>query len=116
MQTTINSYIDDSHNEHILSPEMDSYSNIGSTFGSKGLLFCNLNIQHIVPKIDELRITLAHEHSPDILGMCETFLTNSISDDQMTVDGFDLLRKDRSDTQNKAGGIILYYCKSINCK
>ena len=88
------------------------------TFESKGLHFCNfLNIQHIVPKIDELRITMAHEHSPDIFGMCETFLTSSVSDDQMAVDGFDLMRKDRSDSQNKAGGgVILYYRKSINCK
>ena len=86
-------------------------------FESKGLHFCNLNIQHIVPNIDELRITMAHEHSPDIFGMCKTFVTSSVSDDQMAVDGFDLMRKDRSDTQNKAGGgVILYYRKSINCK
>ena len=45
------------------------------------------------------------------------FLTSSVSDDQMAVDGFDLIRKDRSDTQNKAvGSVILYYRKSINCK
>ena len=60
-----------------------------------------MNIQHTVSKINELRITVAHEHSPDIFGMCETFLTKSVSDDQMAVDGFDLICNDISDTQNK---------------
>ena len=38
---------------------------------------------HIVPKIDELRISIAHDNCPDIFGLCETFLTDSFSDDQM---------------------------------
>ena len=79
--------------------ESDSDKNTELVFRSKGLHFCNLNIRHIVPKLDELRITMAHEHCPDIFGMCETFLTSSISDDQMATVGFDLIRKDRSDTQ-----------------
>ena len=45
------------------------------------------------------------------------FLTNSVSDEQLKLEGFDLIRKDRSETQNKAdGGIILYFRKSINYK
>ena len=72
---------------------------------------------HLVPKLDELRISMTHNQCPDISGMCETFLTNSVSDEQLKLEGFDLIRKDRSETQNKAGGgIILYFRKSINCK
>ena len=86
-------------------------------FHSKGLHFCNLNIRHIVPKVDELRIMMSHVNCPDIFGMCETFLTNSISDDQIAIDDFEFIRKDRSDTQDKTGGgVILYYRQSINCK
>ena len=49
--------------------------------------------------------------------MCETFLTSSVSDEQLKLEGFDLIQKDRSETQNKAGGgIIVYFRKSINCK
>ena len=54
---------------------------------SKGLHFCNLNVHHIVPNMDELRISMAHDHCPDI------FLTASISDDQIAIDDFDILRK-----------------------
>ena len=42
------------------------------------------------PKIDELRISMAHGKCPDIFGMCETFLTASISDDQTAIDDFDI--------------------------
>ena len=59
---------------------------------------------------------MAHDSCPDIFGMCETFLTDSISDDQIAIDGYDILRKDESDTQKKAeGGVVLYFRKSINC-
>ena len=98
----------------LLETELDQTTEL--TFKSKGLHFCNLNVHHLVPKIDELRITMEHEHSPDIFGMCETFLTDSVPDDQLAVTGFDLIRKDRSDTQNKAGGgVVLYYRNSLNC-
>ena len=60
---------------------------------------------------------MAHDNCPDIFGLCETFLTDSISDDQIAIDGYDILRKDRSETQKKAGGgVVLYYRKAINCK
>ena len=100
-----------------MSSEIDPSLSNDLIFKSKGLHFCNLNVHHIVPKIDELRISMAHDKCPDIFGMCETFLTASISDDQIAIDDFDILRKDRSDTQNKVGGgVILYTWKSINCR
>ena len=102
-------------NVESLETDMSQFSEI--IFRSTELHLCNLNIRHIVPKIDELRISMAHENCPDIFGMCEIFLTNSVSNDQLAISGFDLIQKDRSDTQNKAGGgVILYYRKSINCK
>ena len=86
-------------------------------FCSKGLHLCNLNIRHIVPKVDDLRISMAQDNCPDVLGLCETFLSSSVSDNQIALDGFDLIRKDRSDTQTKSGGgIVLYYRQSINCR
>ena len=68
-----------------------------------------------MPKIDELRILIANQSCPDVIGLCETFLTCSISDDQIAIDGFDFIRKDRSDILNKTGGgIILYFRTSLN--
>ena len=67
------SYIDQScHECTTLSLETDLDPSTELTFESKVFHFCNLNIQHIVPKTDELRISMAQEHSPDIFGMCKT--------------------------------------------
>ena len=99
------------------SPETGISINTGLIFRSRGLHLCNLNIRHLVPKLDELRISMTHNQCPDIFGMCETFFTHSVSDEQLKLESFDLIRKDRSETQNKAGGgIMLYFRKSINCK
>ena len=51
-------------------------------FSSKGLHLCNLNIRHIIPKLDELRITMAINNGPDIFGLCEAFLGDTVSDGQ----------------------------------
>ena len=77
----------------------------------------NLNIRHIVPKIDELRIALGAENGPDILGICETFLDQAVSDEHLHVSGFEFFRKDRCETKDKSGGgLMFYFRKSLNCK
>ena len=83
-------------------------------FSSKGLHFCNLNIYHLLTKLDELRVIMAFENSPDIFGACETFLDPNISDNQLAVDGYDFLRKDRASILNKSGGgVILYFRNTL---
>ena len=38
-------------------------------------------------------------------------------DQQVAIEGYDFIRKDRMDTQNKTGGgLILYFRNSIKCK
>ena len=60
---------------------------------------------------------MAINNDPDIFGLCETFLDNTVSDGQIYINGFDFLMKGRSDTQNKyGGGLILYYKESLKCK
>ena len=102
-------------------PNLPSGTNIihstDFVFRSKGLHMANLNIHHLLPKFDELRISMASQNGPDVLGICETFLNNNISSNQLTVNGFDHIRKDRSVTQEKSGGgVILYFRNNLNCK
>ena len=85
-------------------------------FTSKGLHMCNLNVQHILPKLDELRVLLADNAGPDIFCACETFLEPVILDNQLAIDGFEFFRKDRAATQNKTGGgLIMYFKNSFVC-
>ena len=46
-------------------------------FKSKGLHMCNLNVRHILPMIDEIRLTLSKGNIPDVLGLCESFFRNA---------------------------------------
>ena len=67
--------------------------------------------------MDELTLTIGTENGPDIIGICETFLDPSVGDSQLSINHFDLHRKDRCETQDKSGGgLLLYFRKSLNCK
>ena len=86
-------------------------------FSTKGLHICNLNVHHLPPKTDEVRLIMANENGPDIFGFCETFMNQSVLDSQVAIDGFDFCRKDRAETQDKSGGgIILYFRNTLTCK
>ena len=79
---------------------------------SKGLHIANLNIRHLFT--ETRRITYINGY---ILGICETFSNQEISCNQVAIEGFDHIRKDRSETQDKSGGgVILYVRNTINCK
>ena len=85
-------------------------------FLSNGLHLCNLNIQHILPKLVELRIVLPSRNDPDIFCACETFLKPDILNNQIAIEGYDFLRKDRATTPNKSGGgVILYFRNYLTC-
>ena len=46
--------------------------------------------------------------------MCETFLKKNNPDSQLFIEGFNILRKDRSDVQDKSGGgLLLYYKQAL---
>ena len=83
--------------------------NLFLQFSSKGVHLCNLNIRHTIPKLDELRLTMAINNGPDIFGLCETFLEGTVSDGQVYINEFDFSWKDRSDTQNNSGGGLILY-------
>ena len=58
------------------------------TFRSKRLHVANLNVRHLFSKLDELRIVLASENNPDIVGLCETFLDPNIADNLISIAGY----------------------------
>ena len=93
-----------------------SHPNINSSelaFTTKDLHFCNLNVLHILPKLDELRILMANDKFADILGPCESFLDPSIMDQQVAIKGYEFIRKDRMETRNKTGGGLILYFRLI---
>ena len=80
----------------------------------RGLRIANLNICHILNKVDEIKILLSEKRSVDILGICETFLNSEISDELITADGFNFERRDREG--KSGGGILVYVSQLLNYK
>ena len=70
----------------------------------KGLKILNLNVQSLYPKIDDIKL-LCLECEPDILGITESWLNDSISNSEIHIPNYNIYRKDRADGY---GGVILY--------
>ncbi|VDI23673.1 Hypothetical predicted protein [Mytilus galloprovincialis] len=64
-------------------------------------------------KIEEIRLTLNEKKSLHILGLCETFLNPELGDNLIEVNGYDTIRKDRHETQDKTGGGVLVYINNL---
>ena len=73
-----------------------------------------LNVQHFLPKINEIKGHLSNNNSPCILGLCETFLNDSISDNMLKIDNYSFERKDREG--KKGGGIVVYIANNVTYK
>ena len=80
--------------------------------GNKGFKIMHLNIRSLIKKIDQFRI-YASNNQYDIMCINETWLDDKISDLEVGIDGYDLLRKDRKRT---GGGVAMYIRSSINYK
>ena len=64
------------------------------------------NARSLVPKLDYLRVLCAAQ-LPDIVCITETWLDNSISDNELTIPGYCIIRLDR----NRHGGGVLMYIR-----
>ncbi|KAK3084222.1 hypothetical protein FSP39_010249 [Pinctada imbricata] len=87
-----------------------------NTFGllKRGLRMTNINICHLLNKIDEVNLLLHEKQSVEILGICETFLDQEIHDEMIKLNGFNFERRDR--VGKAGGGIVVYLSDLLNYK
>jgi len=78
----------------------------------KGFVVGYLNIRSLIKNIDELRIHLSNQKY-DILSINETMLDSSISNNEINISGYDVVRKDRN---RNGGGVALYIRNVIDYK
>ncbi len=76
----------------------------------RGFKMAFLNIVTLPSKIDEIRHSL-HSKNIDLIAFNETRLDLSISDGLTHLDGYEVVRKDRS---RNGGGVCIYLHSSIN--
>ena len=73
-------------------------------FHKRGLRFLHINVNGPLLKIDELR-DIARHTKPAILGINESKLDSSVSDQEVDITGYNILRSDRD---RQAGGAACY--------
>ena len=66
--------------------------------------FTHMNINSILPKIDELRL-IASETKCVVISLSEAKLDETIQDEEINIEGYNLIRKDRC---RNGGGVACY--------
>ena len=79
----------------------------------RGFKMACLNINSLTKHIDELRIALSNQ-CVDILAINKTKLDGSISDNEVTVEGYNIICRDRLVNGRFGGGICFYIKSNIN--
>ena len=73
-------------------------------FKNRGLHFIHLNINSLLPKIEELRF-IAKSTNAAVIGICESKLDASVLEQEINIDNYKILRCDR----NRHGGGVACY-------
>ena len=77
---------------------------------------CFTNARGLLGILDELKVT-AMEKSLDIIGVAETWLTGEVDNAEIAIDGFRIVRKDRSEVKKgKHGGVLMYIRENITTR
>lgn len=78
-----------------------------------GFKLASLNITSLVKHIDELRVLLA-DNTIDVLAINETRLDPTVSDTEMHIHGYEIVRRDRNINGRNGGGVCFYIRSCIN--
>ena len=78
-------------------------------FNNKGLQLIHLNINRLVPKIDKL-CNIAKFSNAAVIGITETKLDNTVYDSEVAIDGYSIVRNDRT---RKGRGVACYIRSNI---
>ena len=76
-------------------------------FKRKCLHFLHINIRSLLPKISELR-SLVSKASPAVVAISESWLDESVPDNEINIQEYTVLRHDR----NRCGGGVCIYVRN----
>ena len=76
----------------------------------KGLHFVHININSLLPKIEELR-NITKSSNISIIGVTETKLDGSVFDSEVNIENYELIRHDRN---RQGGGVACYIRKDLH--
>ena len=74
--------------------------NTDMQYNHRGIHIANMNIRHLKPKLDDMKILLDSANCIDVFGLCETFLTETVDNDIVPISGYTFEHKDRWETNS----------------
>ena len=77
----------------------------------RGFKMASLNITSLLKHIDELRVFL-NDQNIDVLAINETRLNDSIFDQEVKVQGYDIISRDRSTNGRFGGGVCFTFVQT----
>ena len=87
-------------------------SNEWNVFKNRGLHFIHLNINSLLPKIEELRF-IAKSTNAAVIGICESKLDASVLEQEINIDNYKFLRCDRN---RQGAGVACYIRNDLGYK
>ena len=90
----------------------DFLKTLSSIPNERGFKMAFLNIVSLPKNIDEIKFSMTNKFI-DLIAFNETRLDANITDNMINLDGYDIVRKDRS---RNGGGVCIYLRSSINYK
>ena len=88
----------------------DEIENKYEIFNKRGLHFLHINVNSLLPKIEEMRL-IAKLSKATVIGISESKLDNTVPDSEVSIEGYNLLRYDR----NRHGGGVACYVRNDIC-
>ena len=82
----------------------DFLGTLSSTPNERGFKMAFLNIVNLLKKIDEINFSMTNKFI-DLIAFNETRLDPNITDNMVSLDGYDVIRKDKS---RNGGGVCIY--------
>ena len=70
-----------------------------------------LNVNRLLNKLDSVK-ELIDKYSSDILALSKIWLTSEISDSEISIMGYSIVRKDRQDSSKACGGGVFIYVRN----
>ena len=80
---------------------------------NRGFKMACLNITSLSKHIDELRVLLQNNNL-DLLAINETRLNETIADNEISISGYNIVRRDRPLNGRNGGGVCFYVRSNIN--
>ena len=90
--------------DRVEDPPKDFLWEVPLKLKNKGLLFLHLNIRSLLPKLAEVK-RLLNQSGASVLGLSESWLDESVTDGEVNIDGYTVIRRDRN---RNGGGVIVY--------